>query len=57
MSFATLPELKSQGFKTIAYMKAIGYKVRALNIIYFEGLDTDLQSVNSDRIDIWNDVR
>jgi hypothetical protein len=57
MSFATLPELKAQGQKAIAYMKAMGYKVRALNIVYFEGINCDLVNVNSDRIDCWNDVR
>jgi hypothetical protein len=57
MSFATLPELKLQGQKAIAYMKVRNYKIRALNIIYFEGIDCDLQTVNSDRIDGWNDVR
>jgi hypothetical protein len=57
MSFATLPELKAQGQKTIAYMKAKGYKIRALNIVYFEGINCDLTTVNSDKIDVWNDVR
>lgn len=38
-------------------MKAQGYKVRALNIVYFEGINCDLQTVNSDKIDFWNDVR
>jgi hypothetical protein len=57
MSFATLPELKAQGIKAIAYMKAYGFKVRALNIIYLEGINCDLQTVNSDKIDFWNDVR
>jgi hypothetical protein len=57
MGFVTLPELKLQGQKAIAFMKARNYKIRALNIIYFEGIDCDLQTVNSDRIDGWNDVR
>jgi hypothetical protein len=57
MSFATLPELKAQGQKTIAYMKAKGYKIRALNIVYFEGINCDLTTVNSDKIDVWNDAR
>ncbi len=57
MGFATLKELNLQGQKTIAYMKAQGYKVRALNIVYFEGINCDLQTVNSDKIDFWNDVR
>ena len=38
-------------------MKGKGYKVRALNIVYFEGLDTDLVTVNKDRLNEWNDVR
>jgi hypothetical protein len=57
MSFAKIPELKPQGEKAIAYMKARGYKIRALNIVYFEGINPDLQTVNSDSIDAWNDVR
>ena len=57
MSFATLPELKRRGKLAIDYMKAHDFKVRALNIIYFEGLSTDLQTVNNDTIDLWNDVR
>ena len=57
MGFATLTELKAQGRKAIAYMKARGYKIRALNIVYFEGINCDLETINSDRIDGWNDVR
>jgi hypothetical protein len=57
MGFPTLPELIYRGRKTITYMKAYGFKVRALNIVYFEGLNTDLKTVNSDKIDYWNDVR
>jgi hypothetical protein len=57
VSFATLPKLKPYGVKAISFMKAYGYKVRALNIIYFEGINTDLDTVNSDKIDGWNDVR
>jgi hypothetical protein len=57
MSFEPIVELKSRGQKAIQYMRANDYKVRALNIIYFEGLDTDLVTVNDDKIDLWNDVR
>lgn len=57
MAFPTIPELKSLGIKTIAYMVAKGYKIRALNIVYFEGIDTDLVTLNDDRLDGWNDVR
>ncbi len=57
MGFPILEELQPQGKKAIAYMKSKGYKVRALNIVYFEGIDTDLVTVNPDRLDIWNDVR
>jgi hypothetical protein len=58
MSFTELKELKSQGDKAIRYMKSLDYKIRALNIVYFEGLNAgDLSTVNSDRIDQWNDVR
>jgi hypothetical protein len=38
-------------------MTSKGYKIRAWNIVYFEGLNTDLTTVNSDKIDGWNDVR
>jgi hypothetical protein len=58
MSFSELKELRSQGDKTIRYMKSLDYKVRALNIIYFEGLNADdMATPNNDRIDQWNDVR
>ena len=57
MAFDKIPELKPLGCKAIAYMRDKKYKVRALNIIYFEGMDTDLVTVNSDKIDGWNDVR
>jgi hypothetical protein len=56
--FPAILELQPQGKKAIAYMKSKGYKIRALNIVYFEGLDADdIATVNSDRIDYWNDVR
>lgn len=57
MPFDTIPELKPLGLKAIKYMAAKGYKIRALNIVYFEGIDTDLVTVNRDRLDEWNDVR
>lgn len=39
-------------------MKSRGYKIRALNIVYFEGLNADdMATPNDDRIDHWNDVR
>jgi hypothetical protein len=58
MSFPILTELNTQGKKAIAYMKSKQYKVRALNIVYFEGLDADdMETVNDDRLDFWNDVR
>lgn len=56
--FPAISELQPQGKKAIAYMRSKGYKIRALNIVYFEGLDADdIATVNSDRIDHWNDVR
>lgn len=57
MAFDTIPELKPLGIKAIAYMVAKGYKVRALNIVYFEGIDTDLATLNNDKLNEWNDVR
>jgi hypothetical protein len=57
MSFDPIVELKSGGQRAIEYMRANDYKVRAWNIVYFEGLNTDLFTVNEDRIDLWNDVR
>jgi hypothetical protein len=58
MTFPILTELNAQGKKAIAYMKSKQYKVRALNIVYFEGLDADdMKTVNDDRLDFWNDVR
>lgn len=58
MSFPILTELNIQGKKAIKYMESKGYKVRALNIVYFEGLDADdMKTVNDDRLDYWNDTR
>jgi hypothetical protein len=57
MEFNELIELRDQGRKAISYMISKGYKIRAWNIVYFEGLNTDLTTVNSDKIDGWNDVR
>jgi hypothetical protein len=57
MAFETLTELKPQGSKIIDYMKAKGYKIRALNIVYLEGIGTDLVKLNPDRLNEWNDVR
>lgn len=57
MGFPTLPELQPQGKKAIAYMVSKGYKVRALNIVLFEGINTDLKTLNADTIDLFNDVR
>lgn len=56
--FKELKELREQGSKAIRYMKSLNYKIRPLNIVYFEGLDADdLKTPNSDRIDYWNDIR
>lgn len=57
MGFKVLEELGGQGQKVIAYMKAKDYKIRALNIVYLEGINTDLATLNADKIDGWNDVR
>lgn len=57
MGFPILPGYEAQGAKAIAYMKAKGYKVRALNIIYFEGVNTDLKTLNDDKLNRFNDVR
>lgn len=57
MAFPILTELNKQGKQTIAYMQSKQYKIRALNIVYFEGLDPDLKTVNNDQANKWNDVR
>lgn len=57
MGFPILTELAPQGAKAIAYMRSKGYKVRALNIILLEGINTDLKTLNDDKIDFFNDVR
>jgi len=57
MAFPILTELSDRGKLAINYMRAKEYKVRALNIIYFEGIDPDLKTTNDDKIDQWNDVR
>lgn len=38
-------------------MRLKGYKIRAWNIVYLEGINTDLATLNADRLDEWNDVR
>lgn len=53
----SIPELQSRGKKAIEYLRSKDYKISALNIIYFEGLNPDLVTINNDRIDAWNDVR
>jgi hypothetical protein len=45
------------GKKIIQYMAAQKYKIRALNIVYIEGVDPDSFALNPDRMDEWNDVR
>lgn len=57
MAFDPISELKPQGVKALAYMVAKGYKIRALNIVYFEGLNTDLATGNGNKLNQWNDVR
>lgn len=55
--FTEIAALKVQGTKAIRYMVSKGYKVRALNIVYFEGLNANDWTENADRIDEWNDIR
>jgi hypothetical protein len=57
MGFPVLEDLQVQGEKAIRYMVSKGYKVRALNIVYFEGIDCNLKTVNKDSLNRWNDVR
>jgi hypothetical protein len=57
MAYEPIKELKQQGIKTLQYMQFKEYKIRAWNIVYFEGIDPDLKTLNNDRIDYWNDVR
>lgn len=57
MGFKAIEELRGMGQKTIAYMKRREYAIRALNIVYFEGINPDLATVNADSTDYWNDVR
>lgn len=45
----------SIGTKIIDYMKAQGYRIRALNIVGVEGINPDF-SLNSDEFDVFNDV-
>jgi hypothetical protein len=52
-----IAELQPQGKKAIAYLNSKGFKISKYNIIYFEGINTDLVTVNDDRINGWNDVR
>jgi hypothetical protein len=55
--FNPINELKSKGLKLLAYLEAEGIEIEDFNIVYFEGLNTDLETVNADRLDEWNDVR
>jgi hypothetical protein len=55
--FTPIAELHEQGKKAIAYCKKKGYTIKDFNIIYFEGLNTDLVTKNNDALDEWNDVR
>jgi hypothetical protein len=57
MKYPSIGKLKPQGVSTIARMQALGMRVRAINIVYFEGINTDLVSTNDDKLDEWNDVR
>lgn len=57
MSWDPITELKPQGMKAIQLMKDRGMRIRAINIVYFEGIDTNLKTLNNDRLDFWNDVR
>jgi hypothetical protein len=45
------------GNQILKYMAAQKYRIRALNIVYIEGVDPDTFAVNSDRLNDWNDVR
>lgn len=49
--------LKTQGLKTLQLMSDRKMRIRAYNIVYFEGMNTDLLTLNTDRLDGWNDVR
>lgn len=56
--YKTIDNLEARGKVAIDYMRSKNYKIRALNIVYFEGLSADnLATPNSDRTDEWNDVR
>jgi hypothetical protein len=55
--FKPLEQYTKIGPKVIEYCKLKGYKIDDFNIIYFEGLDTDLKTANADLLDLWNDVR
>lgn len=57
MTFKPLEGMRDRGRLILEYMQAKGYSIRAWNIVYLEGIDTDLKTLNSDRVDGWNDVR
>lgn len=58
-NFGRTPDanLKPQGLKLLEYCKAKGYVISEFNIINLEGINTDLATINADRLDEWNDVR
>ena len=51
-----IDRLKDKGKKAIQLMRDRGMRVLPYNIIYFEGINTDLSTLNNDALDHWNDV-
>ena len=56
-NFLPIKDMDNVGKKAIRYLKSKGYKVSDKNIIYFGGLNTDLETANQNLINYWNDVR
>ena len=52
-----LSELTEKGKRIVSYLKSLGYPVNTYNIVYLEGINPDLETLNADRLDEWNDVR
>lgn len=45
------------GKNILEYMKKMEFRIRALNIVYIEGVNPDTFKLNGDKFDRWNDVR
>lgn len=55
--FTPIASLAPQGAKALKFCRNQGFEIKDFNIIYFEGINCDLTTVNPDTLNYWNDVR